>query len=167
MVMSSSKSNGEKVLSKYLRTRKAFFIEYLCTAALVLVLIYSLTKSQFVFTRLHYFVGALALVALSSAELSRIMRRYIIKESKIVIIDGLIKHHKKHIYFHPLGFVPDINVKQGWLARALNYGTISMKVSNEEFQIKDISSPHKVMKQIEERIVANKGSSLAPSEEMH
>ena len=165
--MSSKKDGGEKILSKYRKTRKAFFIEYLCAAALFVILIFSLAKGANLSPNFYYLIGVLGVVSLSYAELSRIMRRYIIKESKIVIIEGLIKHHKKHIYFHPLGFVPDINVKQGWLERILNYGTISMRVSDEVFQIKDINSPHKVMGQIEERMVANKGSMPASYDQMH
>ena len=74
----------------------------------------------------------------------------------MTFIKGIIKKHHKHVYFHPLGFVPDINVKQGWLQRFLNYGTISIQVSDEKFKLKDIDDPHFIMKEIEELIHGNK-----------
>jgi uncharacterized membrane protein YdbT with pleckstrin-like domain len=77
-------------------------------------------------------------------------------EDKLVTIEGLIKQNKKNIYFHPLGFVPDINVKQSRLQRVLGIGTISVTMGGENFQIKDVDYPHRIIDIIEERIEASK-----------
>ena len=77
-------------------------------------------------------------------------------EDKLVTIDGIIKQNRKNIYFHPLGFVPDINIKQNRIQRLLNYGTISIVMGGSNFEIKDVNNPHSIIKIIEEQIEYSK-----------
>ena len=85
------------------------------------------------------------------------MTRYTILPNKLTIIKGIIKHDKKNVYFHPLGFVPDLNIKQTRIQRMLSYGTIYLKgEGGNTFTIKDISKPHKVLEMIEELIRKNR-----------
>jgi len=104
-----------------------------------------------------YLIGALGVFAFVSAEMSRFLTRYKILEDKIVIVKGLIKQAKKNVYFHPLGFVPDINIKQGRLQRFLGYGTLFIKHGGDNaLEIKDINSPQKIMSTIEDLIESNR-----------
>jgi hypothetical protein len=145
----------EKTLYILRKTRKAFIIEYICGGFLILLLLVSIIKGSF--QNIGYFIGILGLIAIGSAELSRILTRYTIKESKIVITKGLIKQVKKNVYFHPLGFVPDLNIKQSRLQRVMNYGSIYLKEGqNSTFEIKDVNGPQKIMNVIERLIEKNR-----------
>ncbi len=75
---------------------------------------------------------------------------------KAIIVNGIIKQSKKNIYFHPLGFVPDINIKQNRIQRVLNYGTIYVQGGSNPFEIKEIDHPLRVMDFLEELIEKNK-----------
>ena len=140
------------------KSRKAYIIEYSCTVILLFLLFTTYYKGIFLKSILQYFVVGLAATAFLSAELSRILTYYKITPKKVVIVKGIIKQNKKNVYFHPLGFVPDINVKQNRIQRILNYGTIYVKVSGQEnsFEICDINRPQKIMNLIEDLISKNK-----------
>jgi membrane protein YdbS with pleckstrin-like domain len=140
----------------FLRSRKAFLIEYFCAGILLIFLILAYAFSLMLKDYVLYVLVALIIIFIATAELSRIMLRYNILEDKLVTIEGLVKQNKKNIYFHPLGFVPDINVKQSRLQRILGIGTISVTMGGEHFQIKDIDYPQRIIDLIEERIEASK-----------
>ena len=107
-----------------------------------------------IISRLAY---SLAFLAIITAETSRIMIRYKVLPKKLTIIRGIIKHDKKNVYFHPLGFVPYLNVKQTRMQRLLSYGTIYLKgESGNTFAIKDVNNPHKVLEMIENLIQKNR-----------
>jgi len=144
------KESEEKISFALKKTRKAFLLEYGCGFFLLILL------SLFYYQGIElggwatYFIGGLGLASIGSAELSRWMVRYYITESKITIIEGLVKQHKKHINLYAIGFLPDINVRQGRIQRILNYGTIYVESSGREaFKIQDITCPHKMMEEIE------------------
>ncbi len=75
---------------------------------------------------------------------------------KMVITEGLVKQRKQNVYYHPLGYVPDINIKQNFMQRMLNYGTISVSTGSNSFQIKDIDNPDKVVGLLEDLIENSK-----------
>lgn len=137
------------------KTRKAFLIEYFC-GFFLLFLVFLLHQKQLARPQVIYFVTGLALVSLASGEISRLMHRYTFTDSKLVIIDGIIRQHKKHIYFFSLGFIPDINVRQDRIQRFLGYGTVYIKSGNESFEVKDVNHPHAVMEEMEKLIEKNK-----------
>ncbi|PIN76988.1 hypothetical protein COV17_00030 [Candidatus Woesearchaeota archaeon CG10_big_fil_rev_8_21_14_0_10_36_11] len=149
--------DGDRVLYSFRKTRKAFIVEYACGS---LLLIFGILSYNLKFTfpnSIRYVVLGLSIFVLGYAEISRYMCRYKITNEKIIISHGLIKHHRKNVYFHPLGFVPDINVKQSQLQRLLGYGTIDVEAgAGKTFEIKDIEDPHGVMKMIEEHIQKHK-----------
>ncbi len=155
----SHAKDTERVLFELRRSRKAYFIEYLCAGILFFIFVFGASRGLD-YDAFDILLLSLAVFAVCYAEISRVMRRYLIHPSKMTIIDGIIRQHRKHVYFHPLGFVPDINVHQDWLQRILGYGTISMKGSVESFEIKDIENPHAVMEKIEHRIRENKSDNL-------
>ncbi|PIN87705.1 hypothetical protein COV12_02370 [Candidatus Woesearchaeota archaeon CG10_big_fil_rev_8_21_14_0_10_32_24] len=142
----------------YLRkTRKAFIVEYGCGFFLFLLLIIGALKGIQVKPVVFYFMGGLSLVSLGIAEFNLAMVRYKILPHKLVITSGIIKQKKKNVYFHPLGFVPDLNVKQGRLQRIFNIGTVYLMSGSENaFELKDIDKPHKILELVETLIDENR-----------
>ncbi len=141
------------------RSRKAYLVEYGCGLFLLALLAYGLVSGiQFTSISL-YLLGGAAVVAFTSAEANRFLTRYKVFEDKIVVVNGIIKQAKKNIYFHPLGFIPDINIKQGRFDRVMNLGTIFVKHGGERaLEIKDVNRPHKIMKMIEELVDKNRST---------
>ncbi len=155
--MSSGKE--EKVLYKLRKSRKAFLTEYICGGVLLL----SAVGLYFMdLIRQGYFmIGILVLggLAIGSAEFSRIMVRYIILPTKIIITKGIVQQTRQNVYFRPLGFATDINLRQGRWQRLLGYGTIYLRGSDAEnaFELADIDYPEDMMRTIEELIEQNRG----------
>ena len=139
------------ILFNLKRSHKSFYVEYFCILVVLSLLVFGISK-DFGGKLFIYGLSGLMIFGLISTGFHRSYWRYIITPKKMTFVSGIIKKHHKHIYFHPLGFVPDINVKQDWLQRFLNYGTVSVKVSNDHFKLKDIDHPHFIMKEIEELI---------------
>ena len=132
-------------------------VEYSCGLLLIILVIFSIIKGIEMPRFLPYFVGGLGVLSFASAEFSRFLTRYKILEDKIVIISGIIKQVKKSIYFHPLGFVPDINVKQSRLQRIMGFGTVFIKQGGENsLEIKDVDNPHQILETIEDLIESNR-----------
>jgi len=147
----------DEVLFELRKSRKAFLLEYICGIFLLVLMVFLDYKGIKLNIWGTYLVFGLALFSIASAEVSRLMHRYKILGSKLIMIEGLLKQHKKHIYFYSLGFVPDINVKQGRIQRLLDYGTVLIKGSEaDSFEIKDVNGPRTVLEIIEELIEKNK-----------
>jgi len=140
------------------KTRKAFFPEYLSASLLIFLLFILRLQNTQINKYLFYALVSIIIIAIGYAEFSRLLIRYKITKEKVTIISGILTQHKKNVYFHPLGFVTDINVKQGRLQRILSYGTIFIKGSGEEhsLEIKDVDYPHKIMEIIEHLIEVNR-----------
>ncbi|MFH1682297.1 MAG: PH domain-containing protein [Candidatus Woesearchaeota archaeon] len=140
----------EKVLMVLRKSRKSFILEYFSAILLLSLLAIVYLKGITIARWANYLIFGLVFVSLSSAELSRIMHRYVVTESKITVIDGLIQQRKQNIYFFSLRFVPRINVKQGRIQRLLNYGTIYVEEGDSnKFELKDVDDPHNIMSKIE------------------
>ncbi|NQV91708.1 PH domain-containing protein [Candidatus Woesearchaeota archaeon] len=142
----------------YLRkTRKAFIVEYICGGFLIVLLIIGVLKGLQIKPVVFYFIGGLSLVSLSIAEFNLAMVRYKILPHKLVITSGIIKQKKKNVYFHPLGFVPDLNVKQGRIQRIFNIGTVYLMSGSENaFELKDVDRPHRILELVETLIDDNR-----------
>jgi hypothetical protein len=140
------------------KSRKSYVIEYSCGTFLLILLLLSYLTSMNLKQEIQSFILGLGLFALASAEISRILTSYKIGHDKIEVVHGLIKQDKKNVYYHPLGFVPDINIKQGRLQRVLGYGTIYVAAGSggNSFEIKDVDDPHKIIEVIEKQIEINK-----------
>jgi len=148
----------EKILLSIKRSRKAFLTEYTCAGFLFIMLWIQNFNGIQLRPILTYFVMGVASLAVVSAEASRfIKKRYKITNKKMIITEGLIKEKTKNVHFHPLGFVPDINVKQSRLQKILNYGTIYVKGGSENaFEIEDVNKPRKILKIIEDLVEKNR-----------
>lgn len=148
---------AEKVMIVLRKSRKSFLPEYFSAIMLLVLLGIIHLKGTAVSLLSHYLIFGLVFLSVSSAEISRMMHKYIITESKITVIDGIIKQRKQNLYFFSLRFIPRINLKQGRIQRLLDYGTIYVEEANSnKFEIKDIDNPHKIMSQIEEWSGINK-----------
>ena len=155
--MSKEEYNYENVPFTLFRTRKAFWVEYLCGIIILILLLFSYLTGISLTWKARLFLLSIALLILIYAELHRIILRYKVTENKLVIINGWLKQDKKNLYFHALGFIPDINIKQSRIQRILGYGAIFVVGGGTNtFEIKDVSTPHLVMKMIEDLIEKSK-----------
>jgi membrane protein YdbS with pleckstrin-like domain len=138
-------------------SRFAYLIEYTCAIFLAGLLLIAIIIKASLPRYFLYAILILALLCLATAELKRLYGdRYKIKETKMEIIQGVINVRKKTIYYHPLGFVPDINVHQSALKRFFDVGTIFIKEGTSKIEIKDVNAPHKVMTMLEGFIDKNR-----------
>lgn len=149
-------NHRKKVLKSFKKTRKAFLSEYFCGFFLFFFFGFISLRGVRLPSLANFFVIGFALFCLAYAEGSRIFVRYKITPEKLIIIQGIIKQNRKNIYFHPLGFVIDINVRQGRIQRFLNYGTVFVKGGDNSFEIKDINQPHQILNLVEDLIKSNK-----------
>lgn len=149
--MDNSKNRKEATLLALNQCRRAFLIEYCCGFFLLILIVIFNYKKIGLNAVLTYFALGLSLVSIGSAEVSRLLHRCKMTPSKLVIIDGLIKQNKKHIY---LKAISDINIKQKALHRLLNYGKIHIKTMSGEssLEIKGVANPGRRMEEIEEII---------------
>ena len=149
--------DGDTYITTLKRSRKVFLWEYLCSFFLLGLLVFTIFKPINIPPILKNIMLGTAVFSFLSAEISRQMLRYIITNSKLIVIEGLIKQLKTNVYFHPLGFVPDINVRQNRIQRILNYGTIFVKGgSQNSFELLDIDRPHEIMQLIEDLVEHSK-----------
>ncbi len=150
-------TQGERLLFKLTTTRKAYIIEYVCSLFLVILPFVGKISAVTVFQVL---VG-LGILILVYAEIARVYTRYYITTKKIIIARGLLRQDKKSVYFHPLAFVPDINVEQNLLQRLFNVGTIAVQSSDvNSFEIRDIDNPHQIAQEIERLIDVARSSGV-------
>ncbi len=131
------------------KSRKNFLVEYGCGLILLggVGFFYLQQVPLMPFLR-NLAIGA-GLFALAYGEISRLFLCYVISESKISIIKGIIKQSRKNVNYHPLAFVPDISMKQSHLQRLLNYGTVFIESGSTSIEIKDVDRPKEVMELVE------------------
>lgn len=139
------------------RTRKAFWVEYLCGIIILVLLGLSYLKGIQLTWQVRLSLLVVALAIFVYTEVHRVMLRYRVLEDKLIVINGLLREDKKNLYFHALGFVPDINIKQGLIQRVFKYGSIFVVggIINS-FEISNVSHPHLVMEMIEDLIEKSK-----------
>lgn len=142
---------GEEILYTFHKSRKAFLVEYLCAFTLLAIIFFAPMQGIALPARVNQLILIIAFVTISFVELGRLIMTYTISQTKITITNGIIKKTKKTIYYHPLSYVPDINVHQSGLQRFLNFGTVFIKAGGDDntFEIKDVNDPERVMEIIE------------------
>lgn len=139
------------------RSRKTFLIEYLCGLFLFGLIFLFYVVGISLHPIMRNIVLGLALLAIIIPELSRLFLVYIVTPTKITIIKGLIQQTKKNVHFIPLGYIPEINMKQNRIQRLLKYGTIFIHGSTQNsFEIRDINRPQEILELIEELIKKNR-----------
>ena len=143
----------ENIIYKLRKSRKAFWVEYLCALFLIGIIIYS-SYHTILPPFAHYVLLGMIGVTIFSAELARLFIRYNITSSKVIVIKGFIKQSRKNIYFHSLAYAPEINMSQNRIQRLLHYGKVYVHGGGlaEVFEISDVDSPQEVLKQIEQLV---------------
>ena len=132
----------DKILLVLHRSRKAYIIEYGCGVLLLLFLAVFYFQAIPLNSSIRIIVLVLAGISLLSPEISRLFLVYEITNTKVTITKGLFKQTKKNVHFIPLGYIPEINMKQDHIQRLLNYGTIFVHGSSQNsFEIKDVVCP--------------------------
>jgi len=152
------RDHREQELMIIRKSRRSFLLEYFCSALLLVLLTADYWKGIQLPVYFTYAIMAFVAFLILSAELARLTHRCIVTSTKLVIIDGLIRQSKKHIYIEAIS---DIDVKQSTLQRILNYGTIHIKSMSGEgcLEIKDVADPEEVMTEIEDIIEKYKNDS--------
>jgi uncharacterized membrane protein YdbT with pleckstrin-like domain len=67
--------------------------------------------------------GGLALVLIYTVEITRIRSIYKITPNQVVVENGIFRKTRKAVFFDN---IVDVNFKQGYVQRLLNYGTITI-----------------------------------------
>lgn len=145
----------DHILFELRKSRKAFITEYACGVFLAALWLWSFTKETLPpLARPALFFAAL--LAFTSAEMSRQFIRYLFTPAKIIVIKGFLKQSKKNVYYHSMAFVPDINIHQTRMQRLLGYGKIHCYGGSggmsDSFELVDIDNPKIVLDRIEELI---------------
>ena len=155
--MEEAEHDEEQPILVLHRSRKAYIIEYTCGILLLIFLLIFLLMDVELNSVVRKIVLGLAVLALLTPEISRLFMVYEITPSKVTITNGIFEQTKKNVHFVPLGYIPEINMKQDRIQRLLKYGTIFVHGSSQNsFEIKDIDNPKKVLKLIEELIEKNR-----------
>lgn len=142
----------EKILVTLLHSRKSFLLEYSCSLFLLILVGFSLSKGGVLY-RMALPLFALAMFGVISTEVRRTYGdRYNIMQSKLSVVKGILKVKKRNIYYQPLGFVPDLNIRQTFLQRLLGYGTVFVHVGNTVLELRDVDKPDDVLKMFEHLI---------------
>src|SRR3989338_6477360 len=133
-----------------------------------------------VFAALYFFLPALgfAMHALTAyaifgviaffivyVEVFRFSHSYKITPSQVVIEHGIIQKKRDSVF---LSSISDVNVKQGYFARFLNYGTIAIGPTSgsEANQMLGIKNPRKIALELEKLIhTYEKGRISKPAKE--
>ena len=99
----------------------------------------------------------MGLAGIAGTELRRFFGdRYKIMPTKLLIIKGVLKVKKRNIYYRPLGFIPDFNLKQSAIQRLLDYGTVHLHAGTNYLELRDIDNPNEVLKMLEKLIEESK-----------
>ena len=149
--------NDNKVLMSITKTRKAFIIEYFCAALLLFIILAAAFKGITIKHFLKYITVGVVITAIFSAELSRILHRCDITQSKVLIVEGLIKQTKKHIF---ISAITDVDMKQNYKQRFFGYGNIHIRSASGQkaLELKDIDNPGEIMEKLEGLIHKNRTS---------
>lgn len=145
------KKKEEEVLMVFRKTRRSYWLEYGCAFFLLALLGLLYAKEVKIPGKLEYLALGLGFFFIGYIEISRLLHKCVVLPSKLMVMDGLIKRNKKHIY---MSSISDIDVKQGLMQRLLNYGNIHIKCASGEgaAEIKDVANPGGIMEEIEELI---------------
>ena len=152
MQVNYSKHEDEEIIVTLRHSRKAFLLEYLCSFFLFSLAFLSLFKAENS-SKITLSFLIISVVVFFSTELRRFYGdRYNIMQTKLSVVKGIFKVRKRNIYYQPLGFVPDLNVRQTFLERLLGYGTVFVHVWNTALELRDVDNPHEVLKMFEQLI---------------
>src|SRR3989344_2839360 len=152
-------SNEDEVIVTLRHSRKSFLFEYFCSFFLLSLVVFSILKGMNLSPPILYLFLGVGFTGLIITELRRYFGdRYKIMHSKLSVIKGVLKIRMRNIYYQPLGFVPDLNIRQTALQRVLNYGTLFVHVGNTTLELREIDRPNEVLQMLEHLIEQTKQS---------
>src|SRR3989338_1340254 len=152
---------NDKVLMTLRHSRKAFLVEYTCGLFLLALLLIGLIKQIDLPAEITYLLSGLGFIGLAGTELRRYFGdRYKIMPTKLSVTKGVLKIRKKNVYYQPLGFIPDLNIRQGALQRLLGFGTVHLQIGRSILELKDVDSPHQVLEMLENLIEETRRANL-------
>ncbi|MDI6798928.1 MAG: PH domain-containing protein [Candidatus Aenigmarchaeota archaeon] len=96
----------------------------------------------------------IVLILLLEPEAERVLREYLITNSEVTKIEGIII--KKRISI-PYQSVADVRVIKGIAGRIFNFGTVVVKGMKDDIVVKGIKEPEVVYRIIENKIARMKG----------
>jgi len=150
--MLSDDHEEEKVIVTLRHSRKSFLLEYVCSFFLLLLVLFSLFSGGNP-SKIALPFLAVSMLGVVSTEVRRFYGdRYNIMQSKLSVVKGILKIRKRNIYYQPLGFVPDFNIRQTFFERIFGYGTVFVHVGNTALELRDVDNPHEVLKMFERLI---------------
>jgi len=139
----------EKVIVTLRHSRKSFLLEYSCSLFLLILMGFSLFKGGNL-DRIAFPFFVLAIFGVISTEIRRFYGdRYIIMQTKLSVVKGIFRVKKRNIYYQPLGFIPDLNIRQSFVQRLLGYGTVFVHVGNTALELRDVDNPDEVLTMFE------------------
>ncbi|MDP3699011.1 MAG: PH domain-containing protein [Nanoarchaeota archaeon] len=150
--MDNPDQDDEKIVVTLRHSRKSFLVEYTCSLFLLIMIIFSLFEGGNL-AKVAFPFLVLSVFGFASTEVRRFYGdRYNIMQTKLSVIKGIFRIRKRNIYYQPLGFIPDFNIKQTLPQRMLDYGTVFVHVGNTVLELKDVDNPHEVLKMFERLI---------------
>ena len=154
----STHDNDQEIVTLR-HSRKSFLLEYICSFFLLFLVAYSLFNGVTLPKPFFYPFLGIGVAGLLSTELRRYFGdRYRIMNTKLTMINGVFKVKKRNIYYQPLGFIPDLNIKQTAIQRLFNFGTIYLQAGSSALEFRDVDKPNEVLKMLEELIEKTKHS---------
>ncbi len=149
--------DSDDVIMTMRHSRKAFLLEYICSTFLISLLLIAFFKKAELPALVSNSILGLGLAGIAGTELRRFFGdRYKIMPTKLLVIKGVLRIKKRNIYYRPLGFIPDFNLKQSAVQRLLDYGTVHLHAGNNYLELRDIDHPNEVLKMLEKLIEESK-----------
>ena len=135
-----------------LKPSRIFFLKEYLIAAFFAALYFFLPAIGFAMQPLtEYTIFASIAFFIIYVETFRFSHSYKITPSQVVIEHGIIQKKRDSVF---LSSISDVNVKQGYFARDLNYGTIAIGPTSgsEAIQMLGIKNPRKIALELDKLI---------------
>jgi len=140
----------------YKTSRISYVFNYVLVLLIILLLaiLYpSLNLSETISAVFVFISFIVILILFVEPQWERILRRYIITDTEVIKIEGILRKNKISI---PMEKIADINLKKGILGRIFNFGNIKITGFKNKIEMKGIRYPEKVYELIRGRIKPRK-----------
>jgi len=102
-------------------TRLAFLKEYILSLILLLMVLVIIVTGMPIFSFAIYLAIALAIFFIFLVEFNRLRNKYEITQSQVIVQEGMVSKRRMSVF---MDNISDVNVKQGYFQRLLNYGRV-------------------------------------------
>lgn len=133
------------------KSRKAFLTEYLCAIFFFGLSLLGTAGKINLPRRLGFFFLLLGIIVIILVEASIYAAQYQIRESKVIVIQGIFNKTKKNVF---IDAITDVDLKQNYFQRLLRYGDLHIRSSSGAvtLELDDIEKPQQAM-EILERLI--------------